>query len=37
MYVYFYETIFQDKSIHIVFTFANSTTYKLLMIYILNV
>jgi UDP-glucose 4-epimerase len=24
MYVYFYESIFQDKSIHIVFTFANS-------------
>jgi hypothetical protein len=29
MYVYFYESIFQDKSIHIVFTFANSTTYSL--------
>jgi hypothetical protein len=25
MYVYFYESIFQDKSIHLVFTFANST------------
>jgi len=24
-YVYFYESIFQDKSIHIIFTFANST------------
>ena len=26
VYVYFYESIFQDKSIHIIFTFANSTT-----------
>jgi hypothetical protein len=25
-YVYFYESIFQDKSIHIIFTFTNSTT-----------
>ena len=36
-YVYFYENIFQDKSIHIIFTFANSTILKLLMIYISNV
>ena len=36
-YVYFYENIFQDKSIHIIFTFANSTILKLLMIYIPNV
>jgi hypothetical protein len=26
IYVYFYESIFQDKSIHIVFTFPNLTT-----------
>jgi hypothetical protein len=26
VYVYFYESIFEDKSIHIVFTFANLTT-----------
>jgi hypothetical protein len=26
IYVYFYESIFQDKSIHIIFIFANSTT-----------
>ena len=25
VYVYFYENIFQDKSIHIIFIFANST------------
>ena len=25
-YLYFYESIFQDKSIHIIFTFVNSTT-----------
>jgi hypothetical protein len=25
-YVYFYESIFQDKSIHMVFIFPNSTT-----------
>ena len=36
-YVYFYESIFQDKSIHIIFTFAKSTILKLLMIYIPNV
>jgi hypothetical protein len=32
--VYFYESIFQDKSIHIIFTFSNSTTWELFMIYI---
>ena len=26
LYVYFYESIFLDKSIHIIFTFANSTS-----------
>jgi hypothetical protein len=26
IYVYFYESIFQDKYIHIILTFANSTT-----------
>jgi hypothetical protein len=26
MYVYFYESIFEDKSIHIVFTFTNLKT-----------
>ena len=26
IYVDFYENIFQDKSIHIIFTFVNSTT-----------
>jgi len=26
IYVYFYESTFQDKSIHMVFTFSNSTT-----------
>ena len=31
------ESIFQDKSIHIIFTFAKSTILKLLMIYIPNV
>jgi hypothetical protein len=31
------ESILEDKSIHVVFTFFNSTTYKLFMIYILNV
>jgi hypothetical protein len=25
-YIYFYESIFQEKSIHMVFTFPNSTT-----------
>ena len=34
IYVYFYESIFQDKSIHIIFTFSNSTTWELFMIYI---
>ena len=37
IYLYFYESIFQDKSIHIVFVFWNSTTRKLFIIYILNV
>jgi hypothetical protein len=27
MYVYFYENIFEDKSIHIVFTFTNLTIF----------
>ena len=26
IYVYFYESIFKDKSIHIIFTFSNSIT-----------
>ena len=34
IYVYFYESIFQDKSIHIIFTFSNLTTWELFMIYI---
>ena len=34
IYVYIYENIFQDNSIHIIFTFANS---ELLMIYIPNI
>ena len=37
IYVYFYESIFQDKSIYIIFTFSNSTTWELFMIYILKV
>ena len=37
VYVYFYESIFQDKSIHIIFIFSNSTTWELFMIYILKV
>jgi hypothetical protein len=37
IYVYFYESIFQDKSIHIFFTFSNSTTWELFMIYISKV
>jgi hypothetical protein len=34
IYVYSYESIFQDKSIHISFTFSISTTWELFMIYI---
>ncbi len=34
IYVYFYESIFQDKSIYIIFIFSNSTTWELFMIYI---
>jgi hypothetical protein len=34
IYVYFYESIFQDKSIHTIFTFLNSTIWELFMIYI---
>jgi len=34
IYVYFYENIFQDKSIHIIFIFSNSTIWELFMIYI---
>jgi hypothetical protein len=34
IYVYFYESIFQDKYIYIIFTFSNSTTLELFMIYI---
>jgi hypothetical protein len=30
MYVYFYESIFQDKSIHIVFTFAKLNNLKVI-------
>jgi hypothetical protein len=37
IYVYFYESNFQDKSIYMIFTFSNSTAYKLFMIYIPNV
>jgi hypothetical protein len=37
IYVYFYESNFQDKSIYMIFTFSNSTTSKLFMIYIPNV
>jgi len=37
IYVYFHKSIFQDKSIHIIFTFSNSTTWELFMIYILKV
>jgi hypothetical protein len=37
IYLYFYESICQDKSIRIVFTSANSIAQKLLMIQILNV
>jgi hypothetical protein len=36
IYVYFDESTFQDKSIHMVFTFSNSTILKLFMIYIPN-
>ena len=34
IYVYFYENIFQDKSINIIFIFSNLTTWELFMIYI---
>ena len=37
IYVYFHKSIFQDKSIHIIFTFSNSTTWELFVIYILKV
>jgi len=37
IYVYFYKSIFQDKSIHIIFIFSNSITWELFMIYILKV
>ena len=37
IYLYFCESIFQDKSIHMVFVFRNSTTWKLFMVYISNV
>ncbi len=37
IYIYFYESIFQDKSIHIIFTFSNSITRELFMIYIFKV
>jgi hypothetical protein len=37
LYLYFYENIFQDNSIHMIFTFSNSITKKLFMIYNLNV
>ena len=37
IYLYFFESIFQDKSIHIVFVFWISTIWKLFMIYIPNV
>jgi len=30
IYVYFYENIFQDKSIHIVFIFPNSNNLKVI-------
>jgi hypothetical protein len=36
IYVYFYENIFQDKFSIMAFTFSNSTTYKLFIIYIFN-
>ena len=37
IYVYFHKSIFQDKSIHIIFIFSNSTTWELFMIYILKI
>ena len=37
VYVYFYKSIFQNKSIHIIFTFSNSTTWELFMIYIFKI
>jgi hypothetical protein len=37
IYVYSRESNFQDKSIYMIFTFSNSTTLKLFMIYIPNV
>jgi hypothetical protein len=37
IYLYFYESISQDKSIDMIFTFSNIITSKLFMIYNLNV
>ena len=37
IYVYFHKSIFQDKSIHIIFIFSNSITWELFIIYILKV
>jgi hypothetical protein len=37
VYLYLYESISQDKSINMIFTFSNSVTYKLFMIYNPNV
>ena len=34
IYIYFYESNFQNKSIHIIFTFSNSITLEFFMVYI---